>query len=221
MALIAVFLLAGLIAGFAARGSLRNFERLHIRWWAVALLALGIQVASELERLRSEWAIGLLIASYVLLIVFVLVNWRLPAAPLILIGLVLNLAVIAANQGMPVSAEALEAAKPAGQVIPAELDETKRHIKTEDDVLTPLGDVIPIPPPFSVVVSIGDLFLYAGLAGFVVLVMLGQFDERAATRPMLQMYRGKHLPLERRLPRWQQAPRPQSRTATTRPGTEP
>jgi hypothetical protein len=221
MALIAVFLLAGLIAGFAARGSLRNFERVHIRWWAVALLALGLQIASELDRLRSEWAIGLLIASYVLLIAFAWINRRLPAAPLILIGLVLNLAVIGVNRGMPVSAEALEIAKPDGQAVPSELGEAKRHIMTGEDVLRPLGDVIPIPPPFSAVVSIGDLFLYTGLAGFVVLVMLGRFDESAAPRPMLQMYRGKHLPLERRLPGKRRAPPPASRTATARPGTEP
>ena len=43
MALVLIILLAGLGAGFAARGSLRNFERLQIHWWGVAIVGLGLQ----------------------------------------------------------------------------------------------------------------------------------------------------------------------------------
>ena len=50
MALVAIIVLAGLGAGFLARGSLRNFERVRIYWWAVALVGLGVQAIPVPER---------------------------------------------------------------------------------------------------------------------------------------------------------------------------
>ena len=147
MALVAIIVLAGLGAGFLARGSLRNFERVRIHWWAVALVGLGVQAIPVPERFGTRWAVGLLLASYVLLIAFVWVNRRLPAAPLILIGLLLNAAVIAANQGMPVSGAAIEEAGSTGESMLIGIEGTKHHLMTDDDVLTPLADVIPIPAP--------------------------------------------------------------------------
>ena len=60
MALVAIIVLAGLGAGFRARGSLRNFERVRIHWWAVALVGLGVQAIPVPERFGSRWAVGLL-----------------------------------------------------------------------------------------------------------------------------------------------------------------
>ena len=77
MALVLIILLAGLGAGFAARGSLRNFERLQIHWWGVAIVGLGLQAIPVPVRFGAEWAVGLLVASYVLLVAFVWVNRRL------------------------------------------------------------------------------------------------------------------------------------------------
>jgi hypothetical protein len=218
MALVLIILLAGLGAGFAARGSLRNFERLQIHWWGVAIVGLGLQAIPVPMRFGTEWAVGLLVASYVLLLGFVKVNQRLPAAPLILIGLALNLMVITANRGMPVSAEAIRVAGTTGEASLTGIEGAKHHLLTSDDVLTPLADVIPIPPPFGVIISVGDVFLYAGVASFVVLVMLGRFDEnRRPPARYLQGYRGKHLSPERRLPRRTLA-RAASPTAAMRSG---
>ena len=87
------------------------------------------------------------------------------------------------------------------------------------DLLRPLGDVIPIPPPAGIVLSVGDLLLYAGIAWFVVQVMRGRSRENP--RPIAMWfpgYRGKHAPGHWRLP-------PRYRTAAPvaaeRSGTEP
>ena len=66
------------------------------------------------------------------------------------------------------------------------------------DTLTPLGDVIGIPPPIGAVISIGDVLLYAGVAVLVVDVMLGRSGEnRRPPARLFQGYRGKHLPADR------------------------
>lgn len=219
MALVAIIVLAGLAAGFAARGSLRNFERIRVHWWAVALVGLGVQAIPVPARYGTRVAVGLLLASYVLLIAFTWVNRRLPAAPLILIGLVMNAGVIAANQGMPVSEAAIRHAGFVGEGMLGGIEGTKHHLMTEDDVLTPLADVIPVPPPIGVILSIGDLFLYTGVASFVVLVMVGRFDENRRPKARLPMYRGKHLPPERKLSRRSQTHRTTPPTAAVRSGT--
>jgi len=220
MALVLIIILAGLGAGFAARGSLRNFERLQFHWWGLAIVGLGLQAIPVPDRFDTEWAVGLLIASYVILIGFTWVNRRLPAAPLILIGLALNLIVISANRGMPVSAEAIRVAGTTGDAMLTGIQGTKHHLMTSDDVLTPVADVIPVPPPFGVILSVGDLFLYSGVASFVVLVMLGRFDEnRRPPARWMQGYRGKHLSPRRRLPRRMVARLAASPTAAVRSGT--
>jgi hypothetical protein len=122
------------------------------------------------------------------------------------------------NGGMPVSESAIRVAGSTGEAVVAGIEGTKHHLMTDEDVLTPLADVIPIPPPFGVIVSIGDVFLYTGVACFLVLVMMGRFGENRRPRARLPMYRGKHLPPERRLPRRSSA-RLQHQTAAVRSGT--
>ncbi|WP_460388465.1 DUF5317 domain-containing protein [Thermus thalpophilus] len=96
-------------------------------------------------------------------------NRHLKSLYLVMVGLLLNTAVIFANGGhMPVSAEALRRAglgdftpivKTKGDAVHALLDETTR--------LPFLGDVIPLPP-LRKVVSPGDLFILLGITGVVV-----------------------------------------------------
>lgn len=199
----------GLVAGFIAGGSLRNFERIHVYWWGAAAGGLVLQLAPLDRWLGDDLAVAALVASYALLIAFVWVNRRLPAAPLLLLGLILNMIVIALNGGMPVSEAAIRAAGGTSGVLPSAIDDGKHHLMTSSDVLTPLGDVIGLPPPIATVLSIGDLFLYSGIVAFTVIVMRGRFAENRRPPAWLPMYRGKHLPPERRLPR------------RSRPGAEP
>jgi hypothetical protein len=123
---------------------------------------------------------------------------------------------------MPVSAEAIRVAGTTGDAMLTGIQGAKHHLMTSADVLTPLADVIPVPPPFGVILSVGDLFLYSGVASFVVLVMLGRFDEnRRPPARWIQGYRGKHLSPRRRLPRRTVARLAASRTATVRSGSGP
>ena len=186
MTLVPAVIAIAVLAGLVARGSLRRFEHLQLHWWALALVGLGLQTAPFSE---SRMAVPALIASYVLLLAFALVNRRLVAAPLLIVGLALNLAVVAPNKGMPVSESAVRALT-SGALPPS---------STVADVFGLLGDVIPVPPPFNVILSVGDLFLYAGVVVFVVSVMLGRPGENYR-RParLAQMYRGKHQPAHRR-----------------------
>jgi Family of unknown function (DUF5317) len=219
--LILIVLGLAVVIGFVAGGSLRPFEQLKLHWWGLALVGLalqGIPLASGVGE-PIGWAI--LISSYGVLIAFAWVNRRLPAAWLVIAGLGLNLLVIGVNGGMPVSASGLETAEArAGELVGA--GTVKHHLMGPDDVLTPLGDVIGIPPPIGAVISIGDVFLYAGLAILVVTVMLGRSGENP--RPparWFQGYRGKHLPpSQHRFSRWT-APRREAPTGGARWGTEP
>jgi len=208
--LIVILVLVAVVAGFVAGGSLRGFERVQIHWWGVALAALVVQwtVPSFMIGGR-EMGPALLTLSYLMLVAFVWVNRRLPAAPLMLVGLALNLLVVVPNGGMPVSATAIETSG-GSQALLSPMEDGKHHLMSEDDVLTPLADVIALPPPIGAVMSIGDVFLYAGVMSFVVLIMLGRSGEnRRPPARRFQGYRGKHLPPERRLPRRSQARSPQ------------
>ena len=203
MSLIVLIVVAGVLAGSLAGGSLRPLEHLRIHWWALAPVGLALQGAPLPEIPRVDPALlasAVLLASYGMLLGFTVVNRRLPGAVLIFAGLALNLAVIAPNGGMPVDPVA---ARMAGAGTIAIEETAKHHLRGPDDVLPFLGDVIALPPPARLVISVGDVVLYAGVLCFVVTTMRGRARENV--RPPVRwfpMYRGKHLPPERRgLPR--------------------
>lgn len=183
--------------GFIAGGSLRPFDRLKVHWWAVALAGLALQGISLSSGIGRPAGSAVLVGSYGLLFAFALVNRRLPALWLVMAGLVLNILVIGANGGMPVSASALETAGARAEGLIG-AGTAKHHLMGPGDTLTALGDVIGIPPPVGAVISIGDVLLYAGVAILVVTVMLGRSGEnRRPPARIFQGYRGKHLPADR------------------------
>jgi hypothetical protein len=139
----------------------------------------------------ERFSTGCLIASYALLLLFVAANLRAPGVWLILIGLALNLAVIAPNGGMPVSRSALIRSGQASTL--SELENgrgTKHHLETPRDVLTPLADVIAIGSPVNQVASVGDVLVYAGLLWLIVRVMRGA--RRVDPAPPWVAYQGRH-----------------------------
>jgi hypothetical protein len=221
MSPVLIVIAAAVLVGLLAGGSLRNFERLRVHWWAIAFVGLGLQIVPVREFAHVPiWAVGagMLATSYVLLLSFLAVNRWIPGAAVMAIGLMLNLAVVGANGGMPVSASAIEAAGGSVAVL-ADGAGAKHHLMNDANVLWPLGDVIPIPPPAGVVLSVGDLLLYAGIAWFVVQVMRGR--SRETPRPIAMWfpaYRGKHAPGHWRLPPRYRAAAP---VAAERSGSEP
>ena len=225
MQLILIVLALSILAGFIARGSLRPFEHLQVHVWGVALAGLALQIVPLPSSADRTTVTVLLVSSYALLIGFVWLNRRLPAARLMLIGLVLNLTVVGLNGGMPVSAGAVRSAGGSSADVPrAGAPTQKHHLMSDKDVLRPLGDVIPGPRPLGDVLSVGDLFLYGGLAWFMVMVMLGRSGEnRRPPSRLFQMYRGKHLPRDPRL--WQASPersaRPAALASAARSGNGP
>jgi Family of unknown function (DUF5317) len=95
---------------------------------------------------------------------------------------------------MPVRAGALETAGSGAESLLG-VGTGKHHLMGPEDTLTPLADVIGIPPPIGAVISIGDVLLYAGIAILVVAIMLGRSGEnRRPPARWFPGYRGKHLP---------------------------
>jgi Family of unknown function (DUF5317) len=222
MSPIIVILAVAVVVGLVAGGSLRNFERVRVHWWAlafggVALQALPAPTIAGIDP-RTVGA-AMLVLSYVLLLAFITVNRWVPAAGVMAVGLLLNLSVVAINGGMPVSTSAIRTAGGSTLAL-ASASDAKHHVMTERDKLRPLADVIPIPRPAGIVLSIGDELLYIGMAWFVVQVMRGRSRENP--RPLavwFLSYRGKHAPSHWRIPaRYRTAAPPAS---TARSGTGP
>jgi hypothetical protein len=190
-------LVVSVLVGYALGGSLRNLASVpgipyreegvwvlsgwrdpRLKLWPVAPIALAMQAIPVPEfagTIGRFLPVAVLLLSYALLIWLSTANWKMPGFALILIGVALNFVVIAANQGMPVSAAALRATGQAEAI--RELEEqregSKHHRATDEDVLRPLGDVIGVGRPFNVVLSVGDIIAYAGAAIFLVEAMLG------------------------------------------------
>ena len=201
MTIVLLILALAVLAGVLSGGSARYLGHLQVHWWALAPIALVLQSApipvGSAE--RSGFAAAALVSSYVLLLAVVAVNRRVPGAALMAAGLTMNLAVVALNGGMPVGQEAIRAAGANGVIVIE--DGAKHHLMSNADVLRPLADVVPVPPPFGAVFSIGDILLYGGLAWWCFAVTRGRF--RVNIRPPARrflMYRGKHAPEWYRLP---------------------
>lgn len=168
-----IAVLAALIQG----GNLKNLAglRLERAWLPLTMVVLQFAIVlfpqvqdAGLLALRP-W---ITISSYVLLVLFLYANRRIPGVRIILVGGAMNLAVIAANGGyMPVTREALE--------ISGHLDEIFRQgdrefvLGSKDIVLErgethllPLSDVLKVPwgQKVPVTFSLGDVFITAGAA---------------------------------------------------------
>lgn len=165
MAFTIVALAAGLAAGIVAGGRPSNATLRPLRAVGALAAAVVLQVLPALVDVDDGLGLACILGSYGLLVGFALVNVRLVGMPVVLVGLVCNAVAIGANAGMPVRVEALRQVDPA--LTAAQLDEldlgAKRHLEDGDDVLTFLGDVVPVRP-LGQVLSFGDLILAVGLA---------------------------------------------------------
>lgn len=168
MKFVGVTLLVAIAIGFLLGGGLRGFPSVTIRWWALALVGVILQVLP----IAGDGGFWALLGSFVLLIVFAIVNIRAPGFILILTGLLLNGFVIAANHGMPVTPSAIARSDQLSTLEDLERHGgAKHHLANDGTVLLPLADVIAIPSPIGQVLSVGDLCVYLGVGWFVVVAM--------------------------------------------------
>ncbi len=142
----------GGIAGLLFRGSWRNVRDLQIRWWPLALVALGVRLVAVL--------VGLPVWAHVLAITLTVAvagrNWRIPGTLLVAAGSGLNAIVIVANGGMPFDAAA--AASVGAQPV---LNDALHHGLGPETRLAWLADVVPVGL-FRNVYSVGDFIIAAG-----------------------------------------------------------
>jgi hypothetical protein len=177
------FLVMGLLLGWGFGGALRNLAHLRVSLWWMFPVGLFLQIV-PVPRPETGTArylpFAILLFSYLVLISVTAINWRLRGAPIILLGLLLNVVPIALNRGMPVSGQAVREVGGAVEDVPTEPG-GKHHLATGEDRLTFLSDVLPIREPFREVVSVGDLVLWLGAAVFLAGAMMA-LPERPSRR---------------------------------------
>lgn len=167
--------------GYVLGGRLRNLAGARFRWGSVGLAAVGLQFLPVTGTLGSV----VLVASFALLLLVAVANSRLPGFALVVIGLCLNFLVIAVNEGMPVTRDAIVASGQADTLEDLRDDGgPKHHLATSEDDLMFLADRFGIPAPVRQAVSIGDILAYAGALWFVVAGMRRGEERAAARRPV-------------------------------------
>ncbi len=93
--------------GYAIGGRLGNLGSIRLQWWWLAPLGLALQLIPVSADRSNPFGYALLVASYVVLVVFAARNLRLAGMVPVLVGLALNGLVVTANHGMPVTRSAL------------------------------------------------------------------------------------------------------------------
>jgi len=143
--------IAGLAFGIAIGRDWRRLDRLQIKWLPVLVLALVARAVAPFFPI----GIALYLLGIAFTAAFAVANWRLPGAPLIALGSLLNLIVSSANGAMPVDVELLRAA--GGRPPDDELHEAIN----DTSILPLLADII-IVPFVRAAYSIGDVFIAIG-----------------------------------------------------------
>ncbi len=168
-------LAAGLLAGWLwARSRRQAYEAPQLRGlWLILLgfvpqLLVAFLPASRAV-IRSELAAASLAISMVVFLAFIWINRRLAGMPLMLAGLLLNLAVMLANGGwMPISpanATRLVGEAAMRQAVPGDRIGPKDVLMQPADTrLGLLSDrfMLPAWSPYQVAFSAGDIFIAAG-----------------------------------------------------------
>jgi hypothetical protein len=160
--LITLVLAVGL--SYPRGGRLSRIADAPLRRTWLLFVGVGLQVLTDLGAGRgilgdaSLESYLLILASQVLIVVWVASNWTLPGMVLVALGLGLNALVIGLNGAMPVHPDAIAALGIEGiTVMPG------KHTLLDDSTRLPwLADVWAIPILRSII-SIGDVVLAAGL----------------------------------------------------------
>lgn len=178
MILLFAAMFAGLVAGLASGGSLRNLQTVRLRWEAVLFALLVLQLVlprlAEMFGWPASVALGAWLLAMAGLVLAALRNAKAPGMVVAAVGVALNLMVIGLNLGMPVSASAVRFLAGDSEMT-VEYDLVHRRLGDET-VLPWLADVIPVPGPtgLKAVVSVGDLLLVGGVGWFLFRAVRGE-----------------------------------------------
>jgi len=165
-----VFLLVGaaaVVAGLARGGRLRGLRETTARYRRLAAVCLATQalvVALPLRAVGLPYGFGalLLVLALAGLLAFARANGRLPGAPLVALGLLLNLAVVVANAGMPTSVATLERAGIGVEQPPPHRPDAKHVLRGAGTRMALLGDRLAVRP-LRAVTGYGTVCELAGL----------------------------------------------------------
>ena len=164
--------LLGIAIALARGGSLHNLTTAGFRGMGAIMASFLLQLAVYVPPLRDTTAVkqhggAIFVVVLALMLIGVARNWDLGlSARLILVGLLLNMAVVVANGGhMPVNASALRSTQ--GETLVQAIGAHKvsgRALADRASLLLPLSDIIPVSIPFfpGMVCSLGDLVLSVG-----------------------------------------------------------
>lgn len=175
-----------LLIGKLRGGKLINILNIEVKlWWLITLAGLIEFIASwiRMNEIGSIWSFidanifWIHILSYGLIIIVLLFNRFQKGFILLLIGTLLNFAVIMANDGrMPVEIESVEHMMSVETVDALKMGNDLTHtVLTDSTRLKFLGDIIhlPKPYPFPKSLSVGDVFIIVGFFVVIQSLMMG------------------------------------------------
>ncbi len=160
MVLILLVLGLSVIIGFLRGGRLQLNLPLRGLWLAPGAFLLQVSI---MWFPGTKLALVLMLVTYGLIIYCLALNSQHQSLRMLLLGVVLNLVVIAANGGrIPVD---VDLARGLGIEVEAVVNGTDfKHAPISDTShLAFLGDVVPLPGPIARVISIGDVVVILGL----------------------------------------------------------
>ncbi|MDX9917560.1 MAG: DUF5317 domain-containing protein [Gudongella sp.] len=156
------------------KGSIKNLADITLKGYVLFIAAALLQASFSLTKLYgnslikvfvNDWFLYLILFSYLLMIITILLNWKKSYMKLFLIGLLLNVSVIAMNNGkMPVSLGGISGIRQEIELPERNLD--IKHVAVGSDTrLVWLADIIVIPKPYPLpkIISIGDVFIMGGV----------------------------------------------------------
>lgn len=189
MLLLAVVAL-GVILGWLDGGTLRRAGRTKLRGEMLVPIVVIAHMGIYRLPLPPAVAYWAWIASFLAFIALALANRRLPGLVLIALGVALNLVVVVANHGMPVSVEAIRVI--GGMLSALAASPVTHQLLTRATHVALLGDLIPVSSwgPLRAIVSVGDLVMFAGLA-IAVMAAMGGVAEGLSSRSLRG---GRNLP---------------------------
>jgi hypothetical protein len=167
------FLAVGLAGGLLSGGRLTALGEVQLRWWALAVGGLLVQIvlfSAPVAAIVGQAGALLYVGSTVLVLAVLVRNLDQPWLRVVALGAGLNLLVIAVNGGvMPVDPSAFVAAGLSSA--PAGTFSNTASISAAP--LWFLGDVFATPAwvPFANVLSVGDLLIGVGAAGWIAAAM--------------------------------------------------